>query len=391
MTATARTDAEVLLTVFTQSHDYGVIRIGVGGAIESWLGAAPRMFGYSADEVVGRDFSILFVEEDLQLGLDRQEIAVATASGRSEDDRWHIRKDRSRFWGSGILQAVLDADGTPMGYCKILRDRSDWRTRTKALENEVEQLSADLRHRTEFIVTMVHELRNPLAPISAATHLLDVSREPAAIQKATEVLKRQMGVLTRHLDDLYAASHSAVVSMSLKTERLVVNAALAAAVNDEREAAAARQLDLRLVLPAGEIAIEADPQRFQQMMQNLLSNAIKYTPEGGRIVVSATVEATSVAIRVEDTGVGIAPEMLPRIFELFTREEQAPDAAAPGGLGVGLAMVKKLADLHGGSVQARSLGKNRGSVFILRLPLHQTAQAARASTQAGSPSAGTPG
>ncbi|NUZ05042.1 PAS domain-containing sensor histidine kinase [Piscinibacter koreensis] len=378
MTGTSRTDADVLLTVFTQSHDYAVIRIDVDGRIEGWLGAAARMFGYAADEAIGRDFSSLFVEEDVRLGLDRQEIAVATASGRSEDDRWHIRKDGSRFWGSGVLQAVLDNDGSPVGYCKILRDRSDWRTRTKTLENEVEQLSADLRRRTEFIVSMIHELRNPLAPISAAIHLLDVSREPAVIEKVGEVLKRQMGVLTRHLDDLYQASQAAVATMSLKLEPVVVNAALAAAVNDERQAALDRGLDLKLVLPAGEIVIDADPQRLQQMMQNLLSNAIKYTPAGGRIVVSPTVEATSVAIRVEDTGVGIAPEMLPRIFELFTREEQSQGDTAPSGLGVGLAMVKTFADLHGGSVEARSFGKNRGSVFVLRLPLRGSAASARA-------------
>ena len=125
------------------------------------------------------------------------------------------------------------------------------------------------------------------------------------------------------------------------------------------------------MVPSQPVTLEADPRRLQQMVQNLLSNAIKYTPAGGRVVVSATVEGRDVAIRVEDTGVGIEPAVLPRMFELFTREERPDGKPAADGLGVGLALVKTLADLHGGMVEGRSLGRDKGSVFSLRLPLRQ--------------------
>jgi two-component system CheB/CheR fusion protein len=361
-----------LVEVLTESRDYAVVFIDAAGRIEGWTGAAPALFGYLAEEVLGRDVAILFVPEDVALGLHRQEMAVADADRRSEDDRWHLRKDGSRFWASGVLHLLesTQAAGQPR-YCKILRDRSDIRTRTEALENEVERLSAQLRGRDESVAAVVHELRAPLSPISAATEVLAISADPVARERSLQALKRQLGVLTRHLEDLYDASRASLGHFRLRVETLVVNDTLRAVVDDAAAAAARQQVALRLVVPDQPVEIEADAQRLQQMVQNLVGNAIKYTPAGGHVIVSASAEGREMTIRVEDNGAGIDPAVLPRMFELFTREERPDRASWPQGLGVGLALVKTLASLHGGTVEGRSLGRDKGSVFSLRLPLRQ--------------------
>jgi PAS domain S-box-containing protein len=362
---------DLLAGVLTDSPDYAILLIDAHGRIEGWTGAAPQLFGYAADEALGQDYCLIFVLEVVRLGLDRQEMALAATQRRSEDDRWHLRKDGSRFWGSGVLQAIGDLESKRLRYCKLVRDRSDVRTRTQALENEVERLGTELRRHRDFTVAVVHELRAPLAPITSATDVLEVANDEGARQKARAVLRRQVSVLTRHIEDLYEASRASLGHMALHTETLVANELLQVVVDDAAPSATAKSIDLRLVVPSQPVTLEADPRRLQQMVQNLLSNAIKYTPAGGRVVVSATVEGRDVAIRVEDTGVGIEPAVLPRMFELFTREERPDGKPAADGLGVGLALVKTLADLHGGMVEGRSLGRDKGSVFSLRLPLRQ--------------------
>ena len=362
---------DLLAGVLTDSPDYAIVLLDAHGRIEGWTGAAPQLFGYAADEALGQDYSLIFVAEDVQLGLHRHEMALAATQRRSEDDRWHLRKDGSRFWGSGVLQAIGDLESKRLRYCKLVRDRSDVRTRTQALENEVERLGTELRRHRDFTVAVVHELRAPLAPITSATDVLEVANDEGARQKARAVLRRQVSVLTRHIEDLYEASRASLGHMALHTETLVANDLLQVVVDDAAPSATTKSIDLRLVVPSQPVTLEADPRRLQQMVQNLLSNAIKYTPAGGRVVVSATVEGRDVAIRVEDTGVGIEPAVLPRMFELFTREERPDGKPAADGLGVGLALVKTLADLHGGMVEGRSLGRDKGSVFSLRLPLRQ--------------------
>ena len=219
--------------------------------------------------------------------------------------------------------------------------------------------------------TVAHELRAPLTPIRAAADLLSVPQDPAAHSKCVEVLKRQVGILARHLQDLYEASRASAGGVRLDLQTLLVNEELQAAVDDAAPHAAGKRIDLRLVVPSQPLTVEADPQRLQQMVQNLVGNALKYTPEGGRVVVSATLEGSDLVIRVEDNGAGIDPAVLPRMFELFTREDRAGEPAWPEGLGIGLALVKSLAHLHGGTIEGRSLGRHQGSVFSLRLPLTQ--------------------
>ena len=353
------------------TSEHAVVFLDAEGRVVAWLGAAERLFGYTPEEAVGMPFERVFAPEDRALGLHRQEMVIAEASGRSEDDRWHVRKDGSRFWASGLLEVVRGPDGAVVAFCKVLRDRTDVRTQLDALHNRIAALSEQHTRRTHFLVALGHEMRNPMAPLVASVAALKRTDDPELKRQACATLERQLAVLTRLLDDLSTATHAALGKARLETEAFNLQEALDHAAASIAPAAAQQQQHLQLLLPPVPFEIEADPARLQQMLANLLGNAVKFTPPGGHILLSASVEGGMAVIRVEDDGLGIPHEVLPHIFELFTRNESRD---APAGLGVGLAVVDELARLHGGGVEARSPGVGKGSVFTLRLPLRQPAK-----------------
>jgi PAS domain S-box-containing protein len=362
---------EWLAELLGTTSEHAVVFLDPEGRVVAWLGAAERLFGYTPDEAMGMPFDRVFVPEDRSLGLHRQEMVVAAASGRSEDDRWHVRKDGSRFWANGLLEVVRKPDGAVAAFCKVLRDRTDVRTQLEALHNRVAALSEQHTRRTHFLIALGHELRNPMAPLVASVAALKRSDDPEVKRRCCATLERQLAVLTRLLDDLSVATHAALGKARLETEPLNLQEALEYAAAGIAPTAAQQGQQLQLLLPPVPFEIEADPARLQQMLANLLGNAVKFTPPGGHIVLSASVEGGMAVIRVEDDGLGIPHEVLPHIFELFTRNDSRD---APEGLGVGLAVVDELARLHGGGVDARSPGTGKGSVFSLRLPLRQPAK-----------------
>jgi PAS domain S-box-containing protein len=354
----------------SQTNDFAFIELSLQGVITDWYGASELVLGFTRDEAVGQSFAIIFTADDVCSGMPAQELSVALAQGRSEDDRWHRRKDDSRFWGSGVVQPIRGDDGELIGFCKVLRNRTDLRSQIAALENRAlleDKLEAERR---STLAIIAHELRNPLGAITSAGHLLERADDDAAKARASAILSRQMGVLRRLVDDLSGLSQAQVSGRLLSITSFEVQPVLRAALAGFIAEAANKGQTLNLVLPEGPITIEADEERFEQMLMNLVANALKYAP-GGNVTVSASVEGKSLAVRVDDDGVGIAPEALQNIFELFTREVQGKEA--PEGLGVGLAVVKELARAHGGGIEARSPGKGLGSVFTLRLPLAASA------------------
>jgi PAS domain S-box-containing protein len=361
-------DAETRLgRVLRTTQDFAVLLLDPQGVIVDWLGACENVFGYAAHEAIGQPFGILFTPEDRDARLDRQELDVARANGRSQDERWHVRKGGLRFWGSGIMHAVRGDDGGLTGYCKVLRDRSDIRTLLDDMQHRIETQAQELERRRRFMVRLGHELRNPLAPIRAAAYTIQ-RRGDEKVKRPCEVLDRQVEVMVRLLDDLTEATRADAHVSRILPQRIVLQDAVQMAVQGMRAAVDAKHQALAVVLPPVPITLEADPARLQQMLLNLLGNAVKYTPEGGHVTIAASIEGGLAAVHVEDDGIGIAEDLLPHLFDLFARGTKA--ATFEEGLGVGLAVVKELATLHGGSITVRS-GAERGSEFTLRLPLVQ--------------------
>ncbi len=224
------------------------------------------------------------------------------------------------------------------------------------------------RRKDEFLATLAHELRNPLAPLRNGLQVLklaegDVERTTAA----RELMERQLSHMVRLVDDLLDISRISQGKFELKRDRVSVSSVVEAAIEASRPTLEAGGHSFTLSLPNQPLLLNADPTRVAQMVSNLLTNAGKYTPDGGRIELSVFADDTDVFFRVKDTGVGIPSEMLPRVFEIFTQVGRTLDRAQ-GGLGIGLALVKQLVDMHSGSISAESEGVGRGSTFTIRLP-----------------------
>jgi two-component system CheB/CheR fusion protein len=355
-----------VLSLVKTSADYSVALVDLDGVILAWLGASERIFGFTAEEAVGSNLSMVYTPEDVQRGLDRHERALALSAGRAQNDRWHVRKDGSRFWGSGVMAPIRDDTGAVVALSKVMRDRTDTRAQVETLQNQLAAADDETARCKHFMVAAAHEIRNRVSPIMNAVALLGRPIDNAAREQALAVLKRQAGLMTTLLNDLSDAAAAGVGRIKLDPVRLDMLEAVREAASTFAHVAAERKQSLQVTVPETPIHIDADPNRLAQILSNLLTNAIKYTPEGGTIQLSATAEADMAVIRVEDDGCGISGDVLPDIFELFTREARS---GFPTGLGVGLNVVKQLVTAHGGMVTARSPGPGKGSVFSVRLPL----------------------
>jgi signal transduction histidine kinase len=237
------------------------------------------------------------------------------------------------------------------------------------------QLKVADRHKDEFLAMLAHELRNPLAPIRNAVEIMrrKLTADPQ-LTWAREVIERQVGSLTRLVDDLLDVSRITRAKINLCRESLELGTIIARAVETAQPLLDEKHHQLEVEVPARPVRVQGDLTRLTQVVGNILSNAAKYTGAGGRIELSARTTGRSAEIRVRDNGIGIPADQMPRIFDLFTQVQRGNEQA-PGGLGIGLALVRRLVELHGGTVAARSEGPGKGSEFIVRLPCEDSARA----------------
>jgi signal transduction histidine kinase/DNA-binding response OmpR family regulator len=264
---------------------------------------------------------------------------------------------------------LFDAAGNPRGAVAAITDI----TALKRAEHEREALLARLqeadRRKDEFLATLAHELRNPLAPIRNSLHILRLTGNvDPAVGRVTEMIERQLNLMVRLVDDLMEVSRITRGKIELRKGLVTIAAIVRSAVETSGPLIEAAGHRLSLVLPPEPLTVDGDFVRLSQVVSNLLNNAAKYTESSGEISVTVRRENGSVAIAVRDTGLGISAEMLPRVFDLFTQVDRTV-ARAQGGLGIGLTLVKSLTEMHGGSVEARSEGIGLGSEFVVRLPL----------------------
>jgi PAS domain S-box-containing protein len=345
--------------------DYAIFAVDANGIVTNWNTGAERVFGYTEEEMVGRTADVLWGEVDRAEGVPERERARAVAAGRAEDERWHVRKGGSRFYASGVVTPILDESGRVRGFTKVARDVTDRKRAEEALQE------AD-RRKDVFLAMLAHELRNPLAPIANALHLVRLQGGDA--RPALDVIERQVEHMVRLVDDLLDVSRITRGQIKLQKKQVDLAVVISRAVESSRPLIEARRHTLDVRLPDGPLPVEGDQVRLAQVILNLLINAAKYTPEGGQIWLTVEREPGAAGspgqavVRVRDTGMGIPAEMLAGIFDLFTQVERTLDRAE-GGLGIGLSLVRSLTELHGGSVEVRSEGPGQGSEFAVRLPL----------------------
>jgi len=346
-------------------QDYAIFMLDPEGCIASWNIGAQRIKGYSGEEAIGRNFSIFYPPEDVAAGKPARELRAAIADGRVEDEGWRVRRDGSKFWANVVITALFDDAGVLRGFAKVTRDMTE-RRRIEALQE------AD-RQKNEFLAVLAHELRNPIAPIRNALHLIGrPDADPATIAKAHAIAERQVLHMARLLDDLLDVSRVSQGRIDLRRERVDLASASRQAIESVKALAEERGQTLVLDAPAIPVVVDADPTRIDQVLMNLLSNAVKYTGPNGHIRVTVARDNEEAVLRVRDDGRGIAPDLLPKIFDLFVQAE--PHARRGGdGVGIGLTLVLKVVELHGGTVTASSAGPGHGSEFVVRFPIARAA------------------
>ncbi|MES2483234.1 MAG: ATP-binding protein [Pseudomonadota bacterium] len=522
--------------------DYAIVSCDLDGRVTSWNGGATTMFGWASQDIVGQSVERLFTPADVAAGVAAQHRRTALAEGRALDDRWHMRKDGSRFWGSGELMLLRGDDDETTGFVKIVRDRTEerreaagrrqlsmdlrflaraseelaelcdyqttldkvarlsvpdfadwcavdilepgnvlnrvatahvdprrlaravaphgrylpdpesrfgvWEVLRTGQARLVEEMTPELQQRITsdperlailramklrswiiaplvahghafgaltfaisesprrynrddlalaldlarraavaienakllralresdhakdvFMATLAHELRNPLAPIWNGLSIIQrVPGDRQRVAQVTGMIERQVGQLTRLVDDLLDISRIGTGKIDLKKEPVSLARIIGAAVEMSRPQIEAAHHKLSLTFPDEPVEILADPARMAQVFANLLINAAKYTRRGGSIALRAETQPTQVVVYVRDNGTGIAPDMLGRVFGLYTQASH-PDERRQGGLGIGLSLVEGLVRLHGGTVEVRSPGLDLGSEFIVALP-----------------------
>jgi hypothetical protein len=375
--------------------DYAIFVLDPTGRVASWNPGAERLKGYSAAEIVGQHFSRFYPEEDVRSGKCEMELEGAERVGRFEDEGWRIRKDGTRFWANVVITPIRDA-GTLVGFAKVTRDLSERKrhederlafvrieeARRLAEENEgrAQALADDLRRardkaeeatrmKDEFLATVSHELRTPLNAILGWARML--SRGSLTAEKtahAIDTIARNAVAQNQIIDDLLDVSRIITGQLRLDVDFVDVNQVVTSAIDVVRPAAEAKGVEVQWLLNPDAGVIKGDAGRLQQVLWNLLTNAVKFTPKGGRVHVTLRRQDSLVEIEIADTGKGIAPAFLPRVFDRFAQEE-AGNNRRTGGLGLGLAIVKHLVELHGGVVEVHSDGEQKGSTFIVKLPL----------------------
>lgn len=463
-------------------RDFAIFMTNVEGIITNWNLGAQYILGYSEEEAIGKDAAKFFTPEDRAKEIPRKEMATAATSGRAEDERWHMRRDGSRFWASGVMTPVRDPDGKLIGFSKVMRDMTErnklteerdrffalsmdmlsivhldgrfqrinpafqdvlgfseeellamslfdlvhpddrprtesgyeqlatgepikWmenRLRTKegtykwvtwsyfpvpedglafavgrdmtelrqmheVLQLRAEELEDANRIKDEFLATMSHELRTPLTSIMGWSRLLGSKRlKEQEKEHAVHVIQRNAEAQSKLIEDLLDVSRIITGKLRIEVQPVSFASITESAINSLRPAIDAKQLHLEKTIDPAAGPILGDPSRLQQIVTNILSNAIKFTPSDGRIDVRLQRRDSHVRLEIKDTGVGIAAEHLPYVFERF-RQVDSSNMRAHGGLGLGLAIVDYLVRQQAGFVCAESEGLGKGATVQCRI------------------------
>jgi PAS domain S-box-containing protein len=341
--------------------EYAIMLLDTNGFVTSWNLGAERIKGYKAAEILGKHVSHFYPAEDVIASRPWQHLATAREKGRITDEGWRVRKDGTLFWANTVMTALQDADGRQYGFAKVTQDLTQ-RRHAEALADTAQRMH-------EFIAMLAHELRNPLAPIRNAVALMGRKglKDPT-LESMRQTIDRQSILLTRLLDELLDVNRIARGEFAIERTPVDLQEVIARAFETSRPLIDARGHTLEVVAPKEPVPVLGDAVRLTQAVVNVLNNAAKYTPAGGNIWLSVVVRGAEIEVRVRDNGRGIERDQLEKVFDLFMQIEPQGGGAL-GGLGVGLALVRRVVELHGGSVHARSEGARRGAEFIIRLPL----------------------
>jgi PAS domain S-box-containing protein len=359
-------ETQARLAAIVESSQDAVISKTLDGTIRSWNAEAERLFGHTAEEAVGRSITMIIPPERLS-----EEHMIVESLRRGERvehfETVRLSKDGRLIDLSLTISPIHDSTGRVIGASKIARDITEQKRTAEALRE------AD-RRKDEFLALLAHELRNPLAPLRNGLEILRLAgADSKAFNLARGMMERQLGHMVRLVDDLLDVSRISRNKLELRRSRVLLSDVVSSALETARPVIEAAGHELIIALPAEPVHLDADLTRLAQVFSNLLTNSAKYTDRGGRIELAAELRGGEVVVAVRDNGIGIPAGALTNIFEMFSQVDRSIERST-GGLGIGLALVKGLVEMHGGVVTAESEGLGKGSTFTVRLSTLESCQ-----------------
>ena len=371
--AAAHQHDERFRLIVESARDYAIFTFDAERLVTSWNSGAEVITGFAAADIIGRPMDLIYTPEDRGREIPTEEVQQAHAVGHYYNERWHLRQDGSRFWGSGVVMPLRET-GPERGGLKILRDLTTLheadaeRARLMAAEQAARQ-AAEAANRTKdhFLATLSHELRTPLAPVQMALSLMDRSKRlPASVRKGIEMIRRNVAVEVRLISDLLDVSRIVHGKLELELKPLDLRDCLRQALEACQEDFTVKGLKLAVVLEADHSQVLGEATRLQQVFWNLLKNAAKFTPESGQVRVCSHNDGRDIVVEVHDAGAGIEAEALTRIFAPF-EQGGVEQTRRYGGLGLGLAISQAIVAAHEGLLTAESPGSGHGATFRVRL------------------------
>ena len=348
------------LAAIVNSSEDAIVSKDLNGIVQTWNRAAERMFGYTAEEIVGRPIRLI-IPADRQS--EEDQVLATIREGRAVEHFHTIRqrKDGNLIEISLTVSPVRARDGTVVGASKIARDVTEQGRLARRLEEAA-------RAKDEFLAMLSHELRTPLNAVLGYTRMLRDGRySDERRDQVIEIIERNGRILSQLVSDVLDVSSIVTGKMRLTSGKSDLSVPLRAAVDSVRPTADAKGVMLRVTTPTDAVIVPCDIDRMQQIFWNLLSNGVKFTPRGGSVHAVLTEASDSVTVTVADTGIGLRKESLPFLFQRFWQAENVHTRFV-GGLGLGLALVRHFVELHGGTVAAASEGEGRGATFAVTLP-----------------------
>jgi two-component system CheB/CheR fusion protein len=356
---------------------YAIITMDLQGKITAWNRGAESIFGHLEQEVLGHCVDLIYTEADRAVGVPEGERKRALEQGQATDERWHLRKDGSQFFCSGLVNPLVDNAGDVMGFAKIGRDLTEQQRINSQRTSELESIQAASLQKDQFFAVLSHELKHPLNLIQLNTDLIaraPTAKNTPAIARATQSIQNAVRSQSRIIDDLMDVSRLRTGKLKLHFTTLNYQELLKSIESVFLPAAQGDGVTFDSFKPKEPLYIHADPTRLEQIIWNLLNNAWKFTKGGDRICLQLEREGNQARLDVIDTGQGISEDFLPKVFDMFDQAEMQHAERSKHGLGIGLALVKQLVDAHNGRIEAFSEGVGRGARFSLWLPIHLQAE-----------------
>lgn len=352
---------------------YAIITLDCDGTITTWNRGAEIIFGHREQEAIGRKVDLIYTEEDCRQGVPEAERKRALRQGQATDERWHVRKDGTRCFFSGLVNPLVDNDGKVTGFAKIARDLTEDKQRSTEQQSELESIQAANLQKDQFFAVLSHELKHPLNLVQLNTDLIarsQATKNSPSLRKAAQAIQNAVRSQSRIIDDLMDVSRIRTGKLKLQFSTLQYQDVLRGIEAVFAPLAQAENVTFEVFKPEQAVYVQADPTRLEQVIWNLLNNAWKFTKGGDRICMQLERDGEQARLDIIDTGEGISADFLPKVFDMFGQAEMQHAQRSKHGLGIGLALVKQLVEAHNGRIEAFSEGIGRGARFSVWLPIH---------------------